>query len=190
MSPVLRLCSLSTILCPLSCVSVPSLTALFLVSRPLYPVPRLCSLSPVLCTLSHVSVPCLPFSLPCLTWSASCHPSSFLRPLTPINCPIVSPFQWLYSTVPVVCSVSCPLFLCFLSSVPCPLSLVLCLLSSVPCPLSSVSCPLSLVPCPLSCVSCLSYLREWEFTCFSGRLKPLKRPWGSLGNFVDTLLKW
>ncbi len=70
-SPVLPLCSLSSVLCPLSHVSVPclssavpSFTSLPLVSYPLYPASR--DLSPV----SH------PFFF-------------FLRNLSPINCPSV-----------------------------------------------------------------------------------------------------
>ncbi len=123
-SPVLRLCSLSPVLCPLSYVSVrylPSsvscLTSLSLASRPLSPVLVLCSLSlvfvpcpfyPVLYTLSHIICP---LSLILLSPS-----------LTPINCPSV-PFcvALFYS--------SCPLFLCFLFSF--PLSLVLCPLSFI-----------------------------------------------------------
>ncbi len=109
-SPVLCLCSMSPFISSVSHVSVPcllsavpSLASLFLVSRPRSPA----SLSPVLCTV------------PCLTWSVPCLLSSFLRPLTPINCPSV-PFLWLYSTVPVLCSfVYRPLLLQLLSSAPC-----------------------------------------------------------------------
>ncbi len=50
LSPVLRLCSLSPVLCPLSQVSVP-----FLPSA----VPSLCSLYPVLYPMSHGSAHCL-----------------------------------------------------------------------------------------------------------------------------------
>ncbi len=106
------ICSMSPFICPLSHVSVPclpsavpSLTSLFLVSRPPSP---------------HGSAPCLLSSAePCVTWSVTCLPSSFLRPLTPINCPSV-PFLWLYSTVPVLCSSFYrPLFLQLLSSASC-----------------------------------------------------------------------
>jgi hypothetical protein len=79
-SYVLRLCSLSSVLCTLSHVSVPCLPSAVpcltsLVSRPL--------------SLSHVSVSGLPSSVPCLTWSVPCLLSSFLHPLSPINCPSV-----------------------------------------------------------------------------------------------------
>ncbi len=95
MSHVSRRCSLSSVLCALSYVSV-------------------CSLSPVRCPQALY-----PGSVPLLPWSVPCVPSSFLRPLTLVNCPSV-PFS-----VALVNS-SCPLFLCFpplfrrlLSSVPC-----------------------------------------------------------------------
>ncbi len=66
--------TLSSVLCPLSFLSVPCLpsyvsfySSLFFVSRPLSPVLPLCSLSSVLCPLYHLSVPCLLSSIPCLT---------------------------------------------------------------------------------------------------------------------------
>jgi hypothetical protein len=108
MSPVLRLCSVSPFICPLSHVSVlcllsvvPSLASLFLGFSSSIPS-RLCSLSPVLCTLSHVT----------------CSLSPFLLSPSPISCPSV-PYLWLYFIVPVLCSSgSRPLFLRLLSSVP------------------------------------------------------------------------
>ncbi len=84
----------------------------------------LSSLSNVSCPLSHFFVHCLPVYVPCLL-------SLFLvtRPLYPLSRLLtsvpflstvpVSPFLWLYFTVTVRCaSVSCPLFLHILSSVP------------------------------------------------------------------------
>ncbi len=95
---------------PLAYISVPCLSSavpspgpLFLVSHHLSPVSQFCSLSPVFFTCLTLSVPCLP--------------SSFLRPLTPINCPSVP-----FSAALLHCS--CPLLLCFPPSV--PPSLVLC----------------------------------------------------------------
>ncbi len=79
-------------------IYVPCLMYLFLGYRPLSPVLRLCSLYTVLYPLSHGSAPGLPSSVPCLTWSAPCLPSSFLRPLTPINCPICSWHFWWLAT--------------------------------------------------------------------------------------------
>jgi hypothetical protein len=104
--------SLLDVLCPLSHIFVlslmsfglclpfyvPCLMYLFLGYRPLSPVLRLCSLYTVLYPLSHGSAPGLPSSVPCLTWSAPCLPSSFLRPLTPINCPICSWHFWWLAT--------------------------------------------------------------------------------------------
>jgi hypothetical protein len=46
--------------------SVPFFTSLFLVSCPLFSVSLLCSLSPVLCSLSHFSVPCFRPLVSCL----------------------------------------------------------------------------------------------------------------------------
>jgi hypothetical protein len=117
MSPVLRLCSLSPVLCPLSHVSVPclpsavpSLMSLFLVSHPLSSVSRLCSLSPVPCTLYHVICSLSPILL-----SPSHNPYS--------NCPSVP-----FSVALYYCS--CPLLFCFPLSIPpslvlCPLSFIL-----------------------------------------------------------------
>jgi hypothetical protein len=116
--------SLSNIQCPLSHVSALSpilcllnyCTSLFFVFRPLVPVSRLCSLPPVRCPQSSslflVSRPLYPVSrlwpsLPsyvfCLIWSVLCLPSSFFVPL-PLSTVPVSPFLWLCSTVPVLCS--------------------------------------------------------------------------------------
>ncbi len=84
MSPVLRLCSLSPFLGPLSHLSVSCLPYAS-------PILRLCSLYLVRYALSHSSAPCPPSSVPCLMWSFPCLPSSFLCPLTPITlcqCPI------------------------------------------------------------------------------------------------------
>ncbi len=93
--------------CPCLMSFVPSLTPLYFISHPMFPVPCLpssvpcvrylfrCPQSyvsdpcPILYPLPHGSAPCLPFSVPCLTWSVPCLPSSFLHPLTPINCPSV-----------------------------------------------------------------------------------------------------
>jgi hypothetical protein len=125
----LPLCSLSYVSVPCLLSSVPCLMTLFLVSRP----------------LSHVSVTCLPSSVPCLmalllvsrplslvSWLCSLSPVPCLRPCPhgshpcpPSSVPClstvpVSPFLLLYSTVPVLCSsVTRPLFLHLLSSVPC-----------------------------------------------------------------------
>ncbi len=75
--PVSRLCSLFPVHCSLSHVavpylpsSVPGLTSLFHISRPL---------SPILCSMPYFFIPCLPSSVPCL-------PSLFLvsHPLFPI----------------------------------------------------------------------------------------------------------
>jgi hypothetical protein len=67
------------------------------------PVSRLCSCLPssVPCRTSHVPLSGLPSSTPCLKWSVPCLPSSFLRPLSPINCPGV-PF--LHSSIPLFLS--------------------------------------------------------------------------------------
>ncbi len=129
--------ALSPVLCPLSNVFMPCLPSA---------VPSLMSLFLVYCALSHVSVPCLSVFVSCLTGFVPCFPYSFLRPLTPIN----------YHSVPFTVTLfhcSCPLFLCFPSSV--PPSLVLC--SSVPRLMSSV-------PCLMSSVPYLLYLRESEFS--------------------------
>ncbi len=89
--------------CPLSHVFalcllayVPSLSYVF-VPFLLSSIPCLKTLSPILCTLSHGSVPCFRTSAPCLSTVP------------------VSPFLWLYSTVPVLCSsISCPFPLSFI----------------------------------------------------------------------------
>ncbi len=85
-------------------------TSLFLVSRPLSPVSCICSLPTVRRTQSYVSVLCILSSAPCLTslllvsrplypvsldLHIPCLTSSFLRPLTPINCPSVPFFRIL-----------------------------------------------------------------------------------------------
>ncbi len=131
LSPVLYLlCSLSSVLCPLSHISV-------LVSRPMSPVLYLlCSLSSVLCPLSHVSVLVShPLSLPDVSRPSSLSPvlytlSQVICPLSPI---LLSPSPKPYQ--PPRCPISVALFHCS-------------------CPFSSVSCPLFL----LSSVLCLSYL--------------------------------
>ncbi len=105
----------------------------FFFASPCHPFicPLLPSLSYVLFPLSHVSalyLPSLSLSLvlclrslspnfcPCFT---ACSLSPVLCTLS-ITCPSV-PFLWLYFPVPVLCSsVSRPLFLHLLSSVPCP----------------------------------------------------------------------
>ncbi len=119
MSPVLRLCTLSPVLFPLSHVSVPfllspvpSLTSLFLASRPLSPVLRPCSLSPFLCPLSHISNPCLP-SRDLSSFFCSLYPVLRLCSLSPVPCPqsYVS-VPCVPSSVPRLASmflVSCPL---------------------------------------------------------------------------------
>ncbi len=98
--------------CPFLTSSVPCLTFLFLVSRPLYPVSRLSPLSAFLFLLSHVFVPSLPPSVPCLT-------SLFLvsRPLSPV--------LRLCSLSSVLCTLSHVFVPCPPSSVPCLTSLFL-----------------------------------------------------------------
>ncbi len=107
-----RLCSLFPVHCSLSQVSVPCLTSLFLISRPLSPL--LCTLSPVLCSMSQFSVPCLPSSVPCLT-------SLYLvsRPLFPVS------VSHLCSFSSILCSMSHYFVPCLLSPVPCLTSLFL-----------------------------------------------------------------
>jgi hypothetical protein len=96
---VSHLCSLSSVPCPLSYISihclpssVPCLTSLFLVPCPLSPVSHLCSLSPVLCPLSHISVPCRPSYVPVLHL---CSFSPVLCPLSHVSvpCPLSSTSQ-------------------------------------------------------------------------------------------------
>jgi hypothetical protein len=134
------LLSLSYVLCPLSHVFVLCLSSY---------VP--CSLSLVLCPLCHVSVPCLPSAVPCLTSlilvphasSIPCLTALLLvsRPLYTVShdlflSPIFlspSPDRYQLSQCPLCVALfhcSCPLLLCFLSSVPsslflCPLSFIL-----------------------------------------------------------------
>ncbi len=99
-TPVLYLCSLSPVSCPLS------------------PVSRLCSLSPIRCRQSYVSVDCSLSLFLCTLSQVICHLSPVL--FSPSSNPVtLSLFLWLYSYVPVLCScVSRPLFLRLLSSVP------------------------------------------------------------------------
>ncbi len=93
-------CSLSHVCVPCLPSSVPCLTSLCLVSRPL---------SPVLCSMSHFSGPCLPSSVPCLT---SLFRDS--RPLSPILCSV----SLLCSLSPVLCSMSHFFVPCLPPSVP------------------------------------------------------------------------
>ncbi len=106
--PFSRPCLTSYVPCPTSlpCLpsNVPYLTRLYSLSPVLCPLShvRLCALPPVRCPQPYVSISCLPSPVllltflflvscmspvPCLTWSVPCLPASFLRPLTPINCP-------------------------------------------------------------------------------------------------------
>jgi hypothetical protein len=98
-TPVLCLCSLSPVLCPLSYISVPCLPSA---------LPSLTSLSLylVLYPLSHSSDPCLPSSEPDSRDLFPVSHSPFSVPLPPINCSRV-----LFSVVLFQCS--CTLLICY-----------------------------------------------------------------------------
>jgi hypothetical protein len=123
MSPVLRLCSLSPVLCPLSHVSVPclpsavpSLMSLFLVSCPLSSVSRLCSLSLVLCTLSLSHVLCTLSHVICSLSPILLSPShnQYQQSQCLLLCGSLPLFLSFTPLFPVLCSsISCPLFLVF-----------------------------------------------------------------------------
>jgi hypothetical protein len=152
-TPVLRLCSLYPVLCPLSHV-------LLLVSCPLYSH----RLSHVICFLSPILLSPSPNPYQLSQGPLFCgFIPLFLTfiPLFPVPCAFVSCllFLRLLSPVPsslVPCSfVSCPLYLRLLS--PVPSSLVPCAFVSCPLFLRLLSpVPLSLVPCSL--VSCTLFL--------------------------------